>query len=289
MNLGATDNGFPSRDEVPAKILTEHLNVSSQLYEARCCTFFAVVFHLLGSELSRLLEHASMDAVAAIDLWNKGMCDMLSNARSEFFGRVQSEYEWLKYSYFDNAQGPKEKVTTDLRWYMCRAYGKMISDLPQLFKFREDTGINEPKLVIAIDDAQPLWETNEEFRPADILCKTISFYSSSSEYESNSAWVVFASTSPKVATCVVPQPQICTFFFFEPRRLFDLDLSSKAIQLGLLSVVGSNFFHRTRYSGGTVRLPLLILFLETTQEDLRMSLALVVHCKWSCKHFCKLH
>ena len=50
-----------------------------------------------------------MDAVAAIDLWNKGMCDMLSNARSEFFGRVQSEYEWLKYSYFDNAQGPKKK------------------------------------------------------------------------------------------------------------------------------------------------------------------------------------
>ena len=58
---------------------------------------------------------------------------------------------------------------------MHEAYTQMISCLPQVFHHGDD--INQPRLVIAIDEAHPLKELQTHFQPAHILCRAISLYS----------------------------------------------------------------------------------------------------------------
>ncbi|KAG8220674.1 hypothetical protein J3R82DRAFT_2961, partial [Butyriboletus roseoflavus] len=58
---------------------------------------------------------------------------------------------------------------------------------------------HEPKLVIAIDEAHPLSPTipiRDGYRPADIFCRAVSDYTYAENY---GVWVVFASTTSKVA------------------------------------------------------------------------------------------
>ena len=91
---------------------------------------------------------------------------------------------------------------------MNQAYDRMISDIPQIF----EGGINahHPKLIIAIDEAHPLSEKEEKFQPAHILCRAISAYSRFTE-SMDSIWVVFASTTMKVADFAVPDSAIRAF------------------------------------------------------------------------------
>ena len=89
MNLRPVRNGFPPRDEIPSKILTEDLDISCRIYEARCSAFFAAIFRLLKLEL---LGDNSMDTTEAISLWNRRMCEVRSDFRTGFFGRMELEY-----------------------------------------------------------------------------------------------------------------------------------------------------------------------------------------------------
>ena len=90
--------------------------------------------------------------------------------------------------------------------YMNKAYDQMISDLPQIF----DTDAHCPKLIIAIDEAHPLSEEQKDFRPAHLLCRAISAYSRHIQ-STASVWVVFASTTSKVADFAAPEA-VCAFY-----------------------------------------------------------------------------
>ena len=94
MNLRPVKNGFPRRDEVPARILTENLDVSSAHYGARCCAFFTAIFTVLKDYLLLFLNQHRGNATAAIRAWNDYMCDMnmSTSHRTAFFSIVESQY-----------------------------------------------------------------------------------------------------------------------------------------------------------------------------------------------------
>ena len=96
MNLRPVNNGFPQRDEVPSRILTENLDVSNAHYGARCCAFFTAIFTILRDRLLKLLKDHQGDAATAIRAWNDFMCDMTSDHRAKFFDFVESEYNQVR-------------------------------------------------------------------------------------------------------------------------------------------------------------------------------------------------
>ncbi|KAG8218116.1 hypothetical protein J3R82DRAFT_3638, partial [Butyriboletus roseoflavus] len=65
-----------------------------------------------------------------------------------------------------------------------------------------DDASNKPKLVIALDEAHPLQEL-KEFRRATTLLRVIQSYSGNSF--SAAVWVIFASTTSKIAHFTSPQ------------------------------------------------------------------------------------
>ena len=66
---------------------------------------------------------------------------------------------------------------------------------------------NSPRLVIALDEAHILHEMDDsEFLRATVLLRTIKEYS---EDDKNAVWVVFASTTSRVAHFASPQT-LCT-------------------------------------------------------------------------------
>jgi len=73
------------------------------------------------------------------------------------------------------------------------AYMRMVESLPQLF-----TADHRPKVVVAIDDAHTL-NRMDGFQPSTILCSVISTYSRFKSPWNHSTWVVFASTTLKIA------------------------------------------------------------------------------------------
>ena len=101
MNLRPVNNGFPQRDKVPTRILTENLNVSSAEYGARCCAFFTAIFNALNSYLSHFLNHDNGDTTATIRKWNGTMCNMSSRVRAEFFDSVEWECKEVCVSIHD--------------------------------------------------------------------------------------------------------------------------------------------------------------------------------------------
>ena len=94
INLRPVTNGFPQRDEVPARILTENLDGSSEHYGARCCAFFTAIFTVLKNSLSHLLSRHPDNTAMAIREWNNNMCNMniSSGKRAAFFDDVESRY-----------------------------------------------------------------------------------------------------------------------------------------------------------------------------------------------------
>ena len=100
---------------------------------------------------------------------------------------------------------------------MTRAYFQMISAVPQIFT--NGTNVDRPKIIITIDEAHPLSEMQEiGFQPAYLLCRAISLYSRYTDLTA-SIWVVFASTTLKVADFAAPEavracsPKISLSFF----------------------------------------------------------------------------
>ena len=60
MNLREpSDAGFPNRDDVPARILTDITECSQAEYTARCCALFAAIFQTLQLELVALLPRVT--------------------------------------------------------------------------------------------------------------------------------------------------------------------------------------------------------------------------------------
>ncbi|KAG2138999.1 hypothetical protein DEU56DRAFT_330798 [Suillus clintonianus] len=211
MNLREpSDTGFPKRDLVPARILTDYMDCSQAEYTARCCALFAAIFHTLQQDLSPMLPSlGSGSADAAIKSWNDQMCDMRSTARTEFFEKVQSEYQSvlgkIKESGDVNCDAPVveetaeklERMSLTGASFVIAAYTEMLK-MPHVFPQGD-----APKLVIALDEAHPLSKMSSKgFLPFHILGRTINAYCHKNDA---SVWVVFASTTSQVADFSTPQ------------------------------------------------------------------------------------
>lgn len=80
---------------------------------------------------------------------------------------------------------------------MINSYHQLTEELPDLF-----VGVlHAPKMVIAIDEAHKLSKPRGDlYRPSHILCKVIAAFSRTT----HSSWVLFASTTSKVADFSAP-------------------------------------------------------------------------------------
>ncbi|KAG1858852.1 hypothetical protein F4604DRAFT_1930908 [Suillus subluteus] len=107
MNLREpNDSGFPKRDLVPARILTEDMDCSQAEYTARCYAFIAAIFHTLKQDLSAKVSPLQSDSPGAtIKFWNNWMCDTRSPAHTKFFEKVQTRYQII----LDEIQTPKSQ------------------------------------------------------------------------------------------------------------------------------------------------------------------------------------
>ncbi|KAG2141144.1 uncharacterized protein EDB93DRAFT_639299 [Suillus bovinus] len=233
MNIrDSRDRGFPTRDLVPARILTEDTDCTQAEYTARCCAFFTAIFETLREDLdSKLPRLRSSNPDPVVKSWNDQMCDMRSNARSEFFQKVHSRYqETLAKIKIPN---PGEKIDvnpaaptaeeTALKLgsmsladenimapklegesFVTTSYDNMLMVLQRIFTEKKgEVSKNDPKLVIAFDEAHPLSNMSRKgFRPLHIIGRMINCYSNRTIAP---VWVVFASTTSQVVDFSAPQ------------------------------------------------------------------------------------
>ncbi|KAG1801836.1 hypothetical protein EV424DRAFT_1559220 [Suillus variegatus] len=211
MNLHEpSDLGYPMRDLVPARILTENTGCTAAEYTAHCCAFFTAIFQTLQQVLSsKLLELHSGSPDLVIKSWNNEMCDMRSKAHTDFFQKVQTRYQ----ETLDNIKMPKLEEQTDVetaakpgnkirsaksrgKSFVTTSYNNMLRVLQHLFTEEGKVSNDDPKLVIAFDEVYTLSNmSGRGFRPSDIIGRTINCYSRQSNA---SVWVVFVATTLQV-------------------------------------------------------------------------------------------
>ncbi|KAG1737634.1 hypothetical protein EDB19DRAFT_1909614 [Suillus lakei] len=223
MNLREpNDSGFPVRDPVPARILTEDMDCTQAEYTARCCVLFTAIFQTLQQNLSsRLPTLRSANADATIKAWNDEMCKhaiqrsplprsiyRLKSAEPATAGGTFSG------SKFNVGRPPKLEGESYLKrafnetggsfaTYIYRREGGETGKRKREEKRKDKALDDEPKLVIAFDEAHPLGKiSSKNFRPSHILGRTINSYSRNTDAP---VWVVFASTTSHVADFSVPQ------------------------------------------------------------------------------------
>lgn len=123
MNLrGPSDRGFPMRDLVPARILTEDTDCTRAEYTARCCAFFTAIFQTLQEDLSSKLPRLrSGNPNPAIKIWNDQMCNMCSEARVEFFQKVRSRYQEVNRENYSLDRWTKEVCNRPLPRSKCQS------------------------------------------------------------------------------------------------------------------------------------------------------------------------
>ncbi|KAH7905770.1 hypothetical protein BJ138DRAFT_1130306 [Hygrophoropsis aurantiaca] len=217
------DNGFPERDEIPSRILTEGLPKTAAEYTAQCCAFFTALFNTLRSDFNK--SGSDSDVTQAVNKWNEDMCDMGSEARRRFFDRVDAKYQEGFSIITKKMAKPEDEVlvkdATDKMGGlkladdsnkadkapileggpgMVEEYQSMLRSLRGLFANND----HHPKLIIAFDEAHPLIVKQDHYRPSHILCRIINGYSRQSQMDA-AVWAVFASTTSKVADFSAPQ------------------------------------------------------------------------------------
>ena len=148
----------------------------------------------------------------------------------------------------------------------------MISHLSQIFQHGND--IHKPRLVIAIDEAHPLKESQKHFQPAHILCRAISRYSL--YHPTASVWVVFASTTSKVADFSAPE----SIRVFSPKcsPCFVCSLSYQTRPRVFQRVEHYSFHHMCHLDG----IRILYLYghtLSIWQQNLAISFPSAAHCE----------
>ncbi|KAI6107521.1 hypothetical protein EDD16DRAFT_1898820 [Pisolithus croceorrhizus] len=239
MNLRPLDNdtSFPVRDDVPATILVSKPETGAVDYGARCCAFLAAIFTTVSEHLSTNLASGSLEDV--LQRWNDTICKLGSGDRKQFFLRIKTRYEmYRKLIRNDEAQigitemagepsglpfsgsqvgramerddqPTKQQQQAAGRMpghqYMTRAYRKMTESLGELFISGD---LHKPKFVIALDEAHELSVTSksESCCLSTILCRAISIYSGADRNSNHAVWVVFASTTSRVADFAALRP-----------------------------------------------------------------------------------
>ncbi|KAF8350898.1 hypothetical protein F5887DRAFT_322542 [Amanita rubescens] len=193
-------HAYPPQDTSPAKILTGSFT-NEDNYTHRCRAFFTAIFTCLQ-------EHLSMGSRKGfIKEWNARMtefpepaCDI---ARDDFFRAVEKKYNNIFAQIVD---GTKDGV---------EAMGNAFCSLHDMLMKREKP--RGPFLVIAIDEAHELTDA-ENWRPSVVFCRAIADYSAMCQ--KCKCWVVFASTTSKVADFASPQTKYASARVPMGRSLF---------------------------------------------------------------------
>ncbi|KAF8346701.1 hypothetical protein F5887DRAFT_91833 [Amanita rubescens] len=188
MNLRAPGDkhAFPPPDAFPAEILTRNFT-DEGTYTRKCHAFFIAIFKCLEQRLS------ASSRENFIKEWNAGMTELVDPicvaTRHFFFCDVQKEYDNI-YPQISDINGVM---------VMWKAYASLYKMLAE----REKP--HGPFLVIAVDEAHELTLTQSpgNWRPSIIFCRAIADYSAPTR--SARCWVVFASTTSKVADFASPQ------------------------------------------------------------------------------------
>jgi hypothetical protein len=84
-------NIYPSRDHIPARILTESVADLSD-YTSRCCAFFAAVFRVFRERLALIMNGCPEDYLEASLRWKLLMLGPNTNHRNGFFMDVEKEF-----------------------------------------------------------------------------------------------------------------------------------------------------------------------------------------------------
>ncbi|KAG2099584.1 uncharacterized protein F5147DRAFT_814009 [Suillus discolor] len=174
MNLrDPSDLGYPTRDLVPTRILTENTGCTPAEYTAHCCAFSTAIFQTLQQVLNNPnikmpTPEEKTDVATAAKLRSTSLADRKirsAKLRGESF------------------------VTT--------SYDNMPRVLQHLFTEEGNVSNDDLKLVIAFDEAHTLSNiSGKGFLPSDIIGRAINCYSQKSDA---SVWVVFVSTTLQVA------------------------------------------------------------------------------------------
>ena len=103
MNLrGEKDKlGFPLRDPIPSRILTE-FPATEKEYRIICYAFFTALFDTLEGYFNT--PHATQGSKGSITSWVCRMCDMSdpprSTVRADFFNKLSQKYTKVRTSSF---------------------------------------------------------------------------------------------------------------------------------------------------------------------------------------------
>ncbi|KAG9308729.1 hypothetical protein JVU11DRAFT_11514 [Chiua virens] len=235
---------FPARDPIPATILTEFPS-NEEEYRIHCYAFFIALFDIVEEQLST--EHSTRNSKTKILRWAREMCDMsysptrIHTTRSDFFDKLSQKYNKARVDLVHRIDGkpvkgerastepdvdkntdvdtaadgiknislsepnprrsdpPRFKFSTPL----FDVYEKMTTRLGNIFPGDS----TNPKLVIALDEAQSLSsKCNGGYRPADVFCRIVNEYSHQDRGK-HAIWVVFASTTSRVADFSPPNKQ----------------------------------------------------------------------------------
>jgi len=197
-------HAFPPPDAFPAEILTRNFT-DEGTYIRKCHAFFIAIFKCLEQRLS------ASSRENFINEWNAGMTELVNPiciaTRHFFFCDVQKEYDnvslhprskHLAYHSLQIYPQINDINGVMVMWKACASLYKMLAERKKP---------HGPFLVIAVDEAHELTLTQSpgNWRPSIIFCRAIADYSAPTR--SARCWVVFASTTSKVADFATPQPK----------------------------------------------------------------------------------
>jgi len=97
MNFHPTNaNIYPSRDHIPACILSEFVEPDQADYTSRCCAFFAAIFRVFQTHLSMIMKDCHGNYPEASLRWTSRMLGPSTSNRDSFFQDVEREFDVVR-------------------------------------------------------------------------------------------------------------------------------------------------------------------------------------------------
>ncbi|KAI0275231.1 hypothetical protein BC834DRAFT_851780 [Gloeopeniophorella convolvens] len=170
----AREDIYPSRDNIPARILVDEAEPTQEQYTTRARAFFGSIFLTFKDWLLDCSEGAR-----TLQKWEETMLvgEQSTSTRKAFFQGVSKHFAQL------------QTATNEI--------DALLDPFTSLTKtFAHVLKGEEPVFIIILDQADCLHSGLHPFSLSDVLCKVISAYSC--RFPHIPVWVVFSSTRPTV-------------------------------------------------------------------------------------------
>jgi hypothetical protein len=92
---------YPPRDESPARILSDCVDVEAPYYAARCCSFFAAIFKVFRERLTKMLKDCD-SYPKAMARWDSFMGKQTDKLSGGLLPRRRERVERCKYLHRNN-------------------------------------------------------------------------------------------------------------------------------------------------------------------------------------------